>query len=197
MKHDFSDVDQHARTFDHPDRLAWQKPDHVIAVMGIEPGMTVVDIGAGTGFFEPLLAQAVGPSGKVLALDVEPKMVEHLTRRVREAGLTQVEARLVDPVDPGLAAASIDRILVVNTWHHIDDRAAYSAKLRDALRSTGSIWVVDFEKESPKGPPAVHKLLPAEVITELESGGLAAVQVEEELTDQYVVRAVLPPSEAR
>jgi SAM-dependent methyltransferase len=192
MKHDFSDVDRLSEGFDSPERLAWQKPDHVIALMAIEPGMTVVDLGAGTGFFEPPLSAAVGANGKVLALDVEPKMVEHLTSRAREAGLTQVEARLVAPGDPGLPAASVDRILIVNTWHHIDDRGPYSAKLRAALRPGGAIYVVDFDKASGKGPPPMHKLEPREVIAELEAGGLAAQQVDEDLPEQYVVVGRIP-----
>jgi SAM-dependent methyltransferase len=189
MKHDFSDVERLEKGFEGPERVAWQKPDHVIALMAIEPGMTVVDLGAGTGFFEPPLARAVGATGKVLALDVEPNMVERLGRRAREEKLTQVEARRVAPDDPGLAAASVDRVLIVNTWHHIDDRGRYAAKLRAALRPGGAIYVVDFEKTSGKGPPAAHKLEPGEVIAELEAGGLDARQIDEELTEQYVVVA--------
>jgi ubiquinone/menaquinone biosynthesis C-methylase UbiE len=192
MKHDFSDTAKYAEGFDNPERAAWQKPDHVIALMRIEPGMTVVDLGAGTGFFEPPLARAVGVAGKVLALDVEANMVAHLTTRARDEGLAQVEARLVATDDPGLSATSVDRILVVNTWHHIDDRGAYSAKLRDALRPGGAIYVVDFEKTSAKGPPAHHKLEPSEVIAELQAGGLQARQLEEDLPEQYVVVAVAP-----
>ncbi len=86
MKHDFSDVAKHGKAFDGPERVAWQKPDHVVALMAIRPGMTVVDLGAGTGFFEPPLAAAVGAEGKVLALDVEPNMVEHLKRASRRGG---------------------------------------------------------------------------------------------------------------
>jgi ubiquinone/menaquinone biosynthesis C-methylase UbiE len=189
MKHDFSDVARHEKNFDGPERAAWQKPDHVIALMSISPGMTVVDLGAGTGFFEPALDRAVGDSGKVLALDVEPNMVEHLKARAAQENLGRVEARLVATDDPGLAPQSVDRILVVNTWHHIDDRGPYAAKLGRALRAGGSIWVVDFDKTSAKGPPANHKLDPAEVIAELEAGGLDAEPVDEELSEQYVVVA--------
>ena len=189
MKHDFSDTAKFEEAFDNPERAAWQKPEHVIALMEIAPGMTVVDLGAGTGFFAPHLAAAVGKEGKVLALDVEPNMVEHLEKRAAEAGLAQVEPRLAATDDPGLAPGSVDRILIVNTWHHIDDRGPYSAKLRAALRPGGSIWVVDFDKTSSKGPPAQHKLEPREVIAELAAGGLVAEQVSEELSDQYVVVA--------
>jgi cyclopropane fatty-acyl-phospholipid synthase-like methyltransferase len=189
MKHDFSDAAKYAKSFDNPERAEWQKPDRVIALMAIEPGMTVADIGAGTGFFVPYLSRAVGGEGKVLALDVEPNMVEHVRARASEAGLDRVEARVVDPADPGLASGSVDRILIVNTWHHIDDRGAYAAKLREDLAPGGSIWVVDFDKTSPKGPPAHHKLEPRDVIAELEAGGLEAMLVEEDLPEQYVVVA--------
>jgi cyclopropane fatty-acyl-phospholipid synthase-like methyltransferase len=189
MKHDFSDVAKHEKSFDGAERAAWQKPDHVIALMAIQPGMTVVDLGAGTGFFEPPLARAVGATGKVLALDVEPNMVEHLRARAAEEKLTQVDARLAAPDDPGLAPGSVDRIVIVNTWHHIDDRGNYSAKLRSALRPAGAIYVVDFDKGSAKGPPANHKLEPSQVIAELEAGGLEARQIDEELSEQYVVVA--------
>jgi SAM-dependent methyltransferase len=193
MKHDFSNVDELSQSFDSPERAAWQKPEEVIALLAIQPGMTVADIGAGTGFFEPFLARAVGGAGKVLALDVEPRMVERLSARARAEGLAQIEARLVAPDDPGLPPRSVDRILVVNTWHHIDDRGRYSAKLRDALAADGAIFIVDFDKSSAKGPPAQHKLEPREVVAELEAGGLAARQVEEDLPDQYVVVARSKP----
>jgi cyclopropane fatty-acyl-phospholipid synthase-like methyltransferase len=187
MHHDFSDAAKFSKGFDNPERTAWQKPDQVVALMALRPGMTVADLGAGTGFFEPYLAGAVGKDGKVLALDVEPNMIEHLKTRAADAGLSQVEAKQVAPDDPGLAPGSVDRIIIVNTWHHIDDRGNYSKKLLAALKPDGSIWVVDFDKASGKGPPPEHKLEPREVIAEMTAGGLKAEQVTESLPEQYIV----------
>ena len=187
MQHDFSDAESYSKTFDNPARDEWQKPAYVVALLEIGPGMTVADIGAGTGYFEPHLAAAVGDTGTVLALDVEPNMVTHLNKRIAEADLPQVEARLIPYDDPELSAASVDRVLIVNTWHHIDDRASYSARLLEALKPGGSVAVVDFTHESPFGPPVHHRLQATEVIAEMEAGGLTAIEIDEDLPNQFVV----------
>jgi SAM-dependent methyltransferase len=186
--HDFSDVARFAAIFDDPERDAWQRPAEVSALLLIEPGMTVADLGAGTGYFAPHLASAVGPSGHVLALDTEPNMVEHMRERVREAGLPNVEPRVVAPDDPGLAPGSADRVLIVDTWHHIEARDAYAAKLREALRPGGFVLVVDFTRESPHGPPPGMRLDAETVSAELRAGGLDVELVEETLPYQYAVR---------
>src|SRR5690606_20382507 len=134
---DFSEVERFARHFDGPERAAWQKPDEVVRLLELSPGAIVADIGAGTGYFLAPLSRAVGPKGRVLALDVEPNMVEYMKRRTQREALANVEARTVAPDDPGLAANSVDRVLIVNTWHHIGNRTQYATKLAQALRPGG------------------------------------------------------------
>jgi SAM-dependent methyltransferase len=150
--------------------------------------MSVADIGAGTGYFVPHLSPAVGGDGRVLALDVEPNMVAHMRDRFAKAGLQNTEARLVAPDDPGLDPGSIDRILIVDTWHHISDRERYSARLREALRPGGAVLVVDFTPESPHGPPAAMRLSADQVSAELAAGGFEVEILEESLPNQYVIR---------
>ena len=110
------------------------------------------------GYFVAGLARRVGSDGKVLALDVEPKMVEFLERRVREQKLTNVSPMRVTPDDPGLAPGSVSRLLIVNTWHHIDQRPSYSKKLAASLAPDGEIWIVDFTLDADEGPPAEYRL---------------------------------------
>jgi SAM-dependent methyltransferase len=125
-----------------------------------------------------------------LALDVEPEMIAFLGRRVKEHNLDNVEPRLVAPDDPQLAPGSVSRILIVNTWHHIDERPSYSRKLAAALAPGGEVWIVDFTPESDLGPPARFRLPAARVVRELEQGGLRARVVEPEpLPKQYVIQA--------
>ncbi len=187
--HDFSDAEGFARLFDAPDRDGWQRPSEVIELLGVTPGATVADIGAGTGYFLPHLSAAVGPEGRVWALDVEPTMVDYMTRRIEEEGLRNVEARVVQGDDPGLGPGSVDRILIVNTWHHVSDRGPYAERLRGALRPGGAVLVVDFTLEAEHGPPPSMRLAPEAVLAELRGSGLEARVLDESLPDQYAVLA--------
>jgi ubiquinone/menaquinone biosynthesis C-methylase UbiE len=187
-QHRFEDAERWAESFDAEERDSWQKPEEVVALMAIDPGMSVVDLGAGTGYFLGPLARAVGADGVAVGLDIEPDMVEYMRERAEREGWHNVEARVVAPDDPQLAPASVDRVLVVNVWHHIEGREAYARKLRKGLEPGGEVWIVDFTKESSHGPPVHHRLDPEEVMTELEAGGLETRLVEDEtLPEQYVV----------
>jgi SAM-dependent methyltransferase len=187
---DFSAVERFAKHFDGAERDAWQKPAEVVKLLDIATGHAVADIGAGTGYFLSHLSKAVGPSGRVLALDVEPNMVEYAKQRSKKANLANVEAKVVAPDDPGLGPSSVDRIVIVNTWHHIDDRSNYAAKLGRALKPQGALYIVDFTLDADMGPPKEHRLSAEQVIQELEGGGLGAEIVKgETLPKQYVVRA--------
>ncbi|MGB5813388.1 MAG: methyltransferase [Polyangiales bacterium] len=181
----------YAAQLDAKERYWWQQPERVIAMMECEPGMTVVDLGAGTGYFLPYLSQAVGPGGHVLALDTDRDMIEHLAERVHRERLRNVTPGLVAEDDPALDPRSTDRVLVVNTWHHLQDRSAYAARLYEALRNEGQVFIIDFDQESPKGPPREHRLTPVTVIAELEAAGFTAVQVEEPLPYQYAIRGIV------
>lgn len=187
LVHRFQTAEQWAREFDDPKRDAWQKPQEIVAAMKIEPGMTVADLGAGTGYFEPWLSRAVGSNGSVLALDVEPDMVRYLGERVSREHLANVRPALVATDDPKLAAGSVDRILVVDVWHHIDARDAYASRLRDALKSGGKVFVVDFKLDATHGPPRHHRLAPEQIAHELGSAGLAVETLATTLPEQYVV----------
>ncbi len=187
LVHRFQEASDWAKEFDAPERIAWQKPEEVVTLLQLTTGMKVADIGAGTGYFEPYLAKAVGPAGQVLALDIEDSMVKYIDARMQHDKITNVTAIKVALDDPKLAPASVDRILFVDTWHHVAGREAYAKKLSDALVPGGFVAIVDFTMEAPHGPPAMHRVTPEAVQKELESAGLKAEIAAETLPEQYVV----------
>ena len=180
-------VEAYAHRLDDPSRDAWQKPEEVVRLLDPPTGGTVVDLGAGTGYFVPFLSRAVGSSGRVLGLDISPSAVAWLEKVAEEEGLDNVEVRTVAPNDPGLPDKSADRILIANTWHHIEDRVTYARKLRPALRRRGQVMIVDFTMESPIGPPADHRLTIDTVVGELRAAGFETQVLEESLPHQYIV----------
>lgn len=192
MQHRFDDAEKWAKMFDSPERDAWQRPDEVIALVQPMPGQTVADVGAGTGYFLGRLSQAVSKDGRVLGVDIEPDMVAYMTQRAQKEGWTNVEAVLGATDSPNLPASAVDRILIVDTWHHIGARGAYAAKLREALVPGGAVFIVDFTLDTERGPPKEHRLSPEAVIAELKEGGLEAELLTETLPDQYVVRGSKP-----
>ena len=197
VDHDFADAAAWAKVFDDPARDAWQKPDEVVALLAPGPGQTVADIGAGTGYFEPYLTRAVGGAGTILALDTEPTMVAYIAARAERELWSNVVARACAPDDPGLPLAGVDRILIVDTWHHLPDRAAYAAKLVAALRPGSTLAIVDFDVDAPMGPPPAARLAPTKVAAELTQAGLVARIADETLPHQYVVLATKPTGHGR
>ncbi len=181
--HSFSQADVWAKEFDDPSRDAWQKPDQVLDALNLDRTAIVADIGAGTGYFSVRIAKRV-PEGKVFAVDIEPEMLRYLSERARREHLdkiipivaTQESANIPEPADV---------ILVVDTYHHIDDRVAYFAKLKKSLRPRGRLAIVDFKRDSPEGPPPAHRI-PAEKVTEeLKAAGYSLTAAHTFLPRQY------------
>jgi SAM-dependent methyltransferase len=191
--HGFEDVEHWVRVFDDPERDTWQLPDEVIAFLDVGKGQRVADLGAGTGYFTVHLARAVGPSGAVYAVDIEPALIDHLRERAADAGMDQVRPVLAEPDDPGLPEKELDWILVVNTWHHINDRLVYLDTLAKTLKPGGRLVVIDFrEGKLPVGPPPGHKLSREEVVGEFAEAGWGLEREGKMLPYQYLL--VLAPT---
>ncbi len=192
LGHRFEKADDWVPRFESSDRGEWQKPAEVVTLMDITEGMTVADIGAGTGYFLPYLSGAVGKTGKVFALDIEADMVRYMAERAAREHLDNVVAKVVLPDDPQLAPDRVDRILIVNTWHHIPDRVAYVKKLAHSMTPEARLFIVDFTMQSDVGPPTSHRLAPEKVEAELRAGGLEAKVLPNTLPKQYVVVGEMP-----
>jgi ubiquinone/menaquinone biosynthesis C-methylase UbiE len=176
----------YAASLDDPARDAYQKPDEVLKALGLRPGEVVADIGAGSGYFALRFAKAVGDRGRVFAVDVSPDMVRLLNRRVRDAGIRNVVTILSDPGDPLLPDASVDRFVIVDTWHHIEDQAKYLGLLKRMLKAGGQVVHIDFQKrELPVGPPAAMKIAREDVVRQMEEAGFRLAAEHGFLPHQY------------
>lgn len=175
----FADVDYWKPVFEDPAREKWQKPAEVVDALQLQAGACVADLGAGTGYFLSYLSKAVGNRGCVLALEPEPNLVVHIREQAEKNGWKNVTPILVSFDDPRLPDASVDFVLIVDTFHHLDNRRAYLRRLRRALKRGGRVAVVDwFKRPLPEGPPPAHKLARDQVVHEMDAAGY---ELQEEL----------------
>lgn len=155
-----------------PMRDAYQKPDEVVKALKLEEGEVIADIGAGSGYFTFRLARPVGEKGRVYAVDVSPDMIVHVNRRVRDLNVKNVVTILSAPDDPLLADGSVDRFLIVDTWHHIGGHAKYLALLKRMLKPGGQVVMIDFKKaKTPVGPPMEVRIERDDLVREMEANG--------------------------
>jgi len=172
-QHSFSGADGWAKVFDDPERDRWQKPHEVIRALELASSSVIADIGAGTGYFAARLAHMT-PGGHVYAVDLEPDMVKYLGERAKREGLKNLVAVQAKHDSPALPD-KVDRILLVDTYHHISDRSAYFKRLRDALKPGGRVAIIDFTAESPVGPPKSARISARKVTEEMTLAGYAQV----------------------
>jgi len=186
MHHLHGDPMAYIAALDDPARDAYQKPDEVLKALALRPGEVVADIGSGSGYFTLRFARAVGDTGRVYAVDVSPDMIRHLNHRLRDTGLRNVVPVLADPDDPLLPDASVDRFVIVDTWHHIEDQPKYLGLLKRMLKPGGQVVHIDFQKrELPVGPPPGMKIARGDLVKQMEGSGFGLVAEHSFLPYQY------------
>jgi ubiquinone/menaquinone biosynthesis C-methylase UbiE len=171
-----SELDDLISRFENPKRDAWQKPDEVIEMMNIKSGDIIADIGAGSGYFSfPLTEKAA----KVIAIDIDKRMLEFIDERKIRDSIYNLETRRTKDYDPLLLNNEVDKVLLVNTFHHIEDRVNYLKRVKRGMKSGGSIYIIDFKKKSlPHGPPPAMKLKGGEIYSELVEAGFTNVEMD-------------------
>lgn len=183
-----ADLSGYIADMESPERAAWQKPDEVVAALGLKPGQTACDLGAGPGYFTLRLSKAVGENGRVYAVDVEPQMLAALAERLQKSGVRNVTPVLALSDDALLPRGACDLILIVDTYHHLDGGAAYLRQLSAALAPGGRIANIDFHKrELPVGPPVAHKVSREDFLKDAQGAGLKVVGEKAFLPYQYFV----------
>ena len=130
-------------------RDGWQHPERVVAALDLRPGDRVAEIGAGSGYWLPYLSEAVGPEGRVYAVEVEADLATDLETLVADEGYENVEVIFAAYDDPKLPNASIDLAITCLTYHHIDERVAYFRALHADLSPRGRVAHLDDRPDAP------------------------------------------------
>ena len=152
-------------------RDSWQKPDEVIRMLEIQHGESVADVGAGSGYFTFRLSEAVGATGKVLAVDIDEGMIEFLNERILQGGYSNVVTILAETGNPLLPVRGVDMIFLSNTYHHIEDREAYFKRAHRFLRKNGRIVIIDLTGKGWLERLSGHSIAKEAIIEEMEIAG--------------------------
>ena len=176
------------KTLDSPNRIAGLRVDEVVARLGLKPGQTVVDVGAGTGVFSLALAKAVAPGGTAYAVEVEQGLVDHISRKATAEGAANLKPVLGGFTDPNLPATNIDLAFIHDVLHHIEDRAAYLKNLTRYLSGSGRIVVIDFhpDRGGHRNQPELQ-VSPEQAAQLMAGAGFKPVQTIDLFEDKYFI----------
>jgi ubiquinone/menaquinone biosynthesis C-methylase UbiE len=153
------------------ERMEEERPDRVLATLDLKPGMTVADVGAGSGYYSWRIAERVGAGGTVYAVDIQPEMVRLLQQQMTQRGAANVKAILGTSTDPRLPAATLDLALMVDVYHELEYPYEMLASITRALKPGGRLVFVEFKGNDPTVP-----IKPLHTLTEAQVRKEAAVQ---------------------
>lgn len=186
-----ADVNRWRGVFERDGREVWDRRHEILAALNLRPGMTVADVGAGTGFFALMFAQAVGPDGRVYAVDIEPNFVDSIRSRAQGLGYRQVSGVVNTAKSVLLPVHSTDLVFVSDTYHHFEYPQSMLASIHAALRPHGELVLVDFKRIPGVSNPWVlgHVRAGAEaVIREVSQAGFDLVERRDFMRTQYFLR---------
>ncbi len=179
--------------FERPGREVYDRRHQIVEATGVWRGAVVADIGAGTGLFTRLFARAVGPEGKVYAVDISPAFVKSILRTARAEGLHNVEGIVNTQTKTLLPGNSTDIVFVCDTYHHFEQPKPMLASIRRALRPGGVLVVVDFERIAGKSSAWVMehvRVSKEDVIREIEAEGFRFAGQGDFLRENYFLKFV-------
>lgn len=165
-----------------------ERPSEVMRQLNLKPGMVVCDMGCGNGFYALLMAQEVGPEGKVLAVDIQREMLHLLELRSKDQGIHNVQPILSTLVDPKLPNNSVDLLLMVDVYHEFSHPQQMLAGIRESLKPNGLIALLEYRAEDPTVPiKPLHKMSKRQILKEYTANGLRLAKQYDELPWQHLM----------
>lgn len=185
------DIEKYAKTFEVESREVFTQREKIVAACKLKSGMVVADVGAGTGLFTRLFAPAVAPKGKVIAVDISDKFLDHIAKTCKEAKLTNVETLKCSETSSELPANSVDVVFICDTYHHFEYPLRTMTSIHKALKPGGRVVVIDFHRIPGKSTDWILGHVRAGqdvVIKEIEEAGFKKVHEEKDLLkENYLV----------
>ena len=153
---------------ERPERIKEERTDKLLKALPIEPGMTVVDLGAGSGYFSFPMAKLVGPKGKILAVDIQQEMLDLISKRMKKRKVTNIEPIMGTISDPKLPEGKVDLILMVDVYHEFSHPYEMVEAMVRSLKVGGKLVFVEYRLEDPDVPiKLVHKMTQKQVKREM------------------------------
>ncbi|MAS92673.1 MAG: SAM-dependent methyltransferase [Verrucomicrobiales bacterium] len=177
--------------FEKEGREVYDQRDQIVEKLHLKPGMTVADVGAGTGLFTRLLAPKVGKEGKVFAVDIAKAFVNHVILSCHARGMTQVEGIVCSADDAKLPQESCDVVFICDTYHHFEFPAKTMTSIRKALKADGQLVVIDFERIEGVSSDWImgHVRAGKEVFrSEIEAAGFELIEEDDMFEENYFLR---------
>ena len=188
------DISRYIQALERPQRDQYQQPEKVIEALTLHSGMVVADIGAGSGYFTRRLAEAVGDTGQVIALDIEQKMLNYNRQKLEKLGLVnRVRFILAEPDSPSLPGNSADLVFLCDVYHHLQYPVDYLAKTKSALIPTGRVVIIDYYNDARSGTLGFskeHLVSREHVITDMAQAGFTLSKEHTFLSRQYFLEFV-------
>jgi precorrin-6B methylase 2 len=173
---------------DRPSREAEEKPSFVLDALSLRRGETVADLGAGSGYYTFRIAPKVGPSGKVLAVEIQDEMIAALRQRIAEQKVVNVEVVKGSESDPHLPANALDLVLMVDVYHELAFPYEVMTAVRKALKPRGRVVFVEYRKEDPAVTiKEVHKMSVEQLEKEMKAVKMVHLKTVETLPLQHIV----------
>jgi ubiquinone/menaquinone biosynthesis C-methylase UbiE len=170
------DVKEYIKRFESDNREVFARRDQIVAALGLAPGMAVADVGAGTGLFTRLIADKVGKTGRVYAVDIAASFLTHIAADAQEHGQTQVVTVQASQFSTNLPGESVDLVFLCDVYHHLEDPQQALASIRRALRPGGGLVVIDFDRIEGRSADFVLKHVRADQAAfrkEIEAAGFS------------------------
>ncbi len=154
-------------------RDEWQKPVEIIEALNLKPGDTVADIGSGAGYFTGWLSQAVGPHGKVNAVDISEEAIELLKKKIGYYPIMNIDPILCTPTDLKLPASSLDMAFILNTFSVVRHKETMLQNVMNDLKPNGRLVIIDWRSthDGPPGPPKAERFPEEDVLKMAEQAG--------------------------